>query len=128
MIKMLTNKINEILEEYDFTDSIITDMRWENSLLDYSITIDYNFYLPENEMKTKDLKLIFQNCTTLNLNLARNLFDHIEPNQTNFYSWFTIVKFNFREQDKDYIIELYTYEFDTPSISITCNSIELHRY
>ncbi|MGD6795367.1 hypothetical protein [Metabacillus indicus] len=125
---MLTNKINEILEEYDFTDSIITDMRWEKSLLDFSITIDYNFNLPENEMKTKDLKLVCKNCITINLNFARKSFDHIEPNQTNFYSWFTIVKYNFRKQDKDYIIELYTYEFDTPSISITCNSLELHRY
>lgn len=125
---MLTNKINEILNNYDFTDSIISDMRWENNLLDFSITIDYNFDLLENEKKTKDLKLVFRNCTSLNLNLARKLFDHIEPNQTNFYSWFTIVKYNFRKQDKDDKIELYTYEFETPSISITCNSVELHRY
>jgi len=30
----LASNIHEVLDNFDFTDSIVTDIRWENNLLD----------------------------------------------------------------------------------------------
>lgn len=38
---MISNDIGEILNDYEFTDSIITNLKWEDNLLDLSITVDY---------------------------------------------------------------------------------------
>lgn len=46
---LICNNMNKILNEYEFTDSVITEMKWEDNLLDFSITVDYYWDIHEGK-------------------------------------------------------------------------------
>lgn len=60
---MLANNIKEILENYDFTDSIVTCIKWADNLIDLIITVDYYWDIQNGSDNTRLLNLVFKNCT-----------------------------------------------------------------
>lgn len=57
---MLANNLNEILEKYDFTDSIITSVKWSENKLDLIVSVDYYWDVQEGRDTTRILKLILR--------------------------------------------------------------------
>jgi len=47
---MLANNLNEILEKYDFTDSIITSVKWSENKLDLIVSVDYYWDVRREEI------------------------------------------------------------------------------
>jgi len=48
---MLANNLNEILENFDFTDSIVTCVEWADNLIDLIVTVDYYWDIQEDVLK-----------------------------------------------------------------------------
>lgn len=58
---IIANNYKEIKDHFDFTDSIITDIKWNNPL-DLSITIDYYWDVQENREENRTFVLHFTDC------------------------------------------------------------------
>jgi hypothetical protein len=81
-------KNTDILDKYDFVDSIVTSIKWDVNMLDFLVTVDY-YYGSQNE--EKELTLRFKNCREAELHMPK-AFDSIPKNELNSYvfSWYTI--------------------------------------
>lgn len=132
---LICNNMNKILNEYEFTDSVITEMKWEDNLLDFSITVDYYWDIHEGKKTSRLLKIVFKDCVKAQFCLAEKVFavprEHIKP--ANIISWFTIVLFydenrydvktNFGEFTE---IKIHTLDFENPFLHIVCKDMELY--
>ncbi|MGL4820425.1 MAG: hypothetical protein ACRC5C_10615, partial [Bacilli bacterium] len=89
---MLLNSLDKINEKYDFTDSIITMVKWGDNLLDLVVTVDYYWDIQEGKTETRLLNIIFKNClsskfTTIPKNIPLN------TDEKYLFSFFTIILF-----------------------------------
>ncbi|SFX74016.1 hypothetical protein SAMN04487866_12132 [Thermoactinomyces sp. DSM 45891] len=124
----------EIMEEYDFTDSFIENIRWEKNLLDLSM--DVNYFWTERDGEKLFLKIIFKNCLKADFNMVEQFLDvpRKEVKEAHIGSWFTIVKFILNEKSPllsqcnrpDIIhLDIYTVELDRPWLSILCTEVQV---
>ncbi|MGO4544170.1 hypothetical protein AB4Z29_05180 [Paenibacillus sp. 2TAB23] len=131
---MATN-INDVLENFDFTDSIVTEIKWENQLLDLALVVDYYWDLQEGRSETRLLKLTFKNCAKADFQFKRDLLPL--PNElVNPESCYTIVLFKANrtsqliEQygiDRLKHIELFTLDYSTAWLSVLCDEVILEQ-
>lgn len=125
---MIATNINEVLEKLDFTDSIITDIKWENNLIDLALIVDYYWDIQEGKKETRMLKITFVSCINADFNMTPNLIE-IPDNEIQSYilSWYTIV--GFRKSDIDYknliCIEIFTTDYGTPWLTAVSKGIQV---
>ncbi|ABN53000.1 hypothetical protein Cthe_1779 [Acetivibrio thermocellus ATCC 27405] len=128
MNKMLANNLNEILEKYDFTDSIITSVKWSENKLDLIVSVDYYWDVQEGRDTTRILKLIFKNCIKANFHITNQLA--LDSNLVNTDSYFTIILFKGKESDylsegKGKQVEIFTTDYSTPWLTVICREVIL---
>jgi hypothetical protein len=82
---MLSNNLNEILEKYDFTDSIIVNAKWADNLVDLIIKVDYYWNIQEGRNTARLLQIVFKNCLKVNFQMGK-VFP-LENNLVNTYSF-----------------------------------------
>lgn len=128
---MLANSLDEILENFDFIDSIVTQVKWDINLLDLIITVDYYWDIQKGLDKTRLLDLIFKNCSKADFQVSE--LDSLLKGELNIESCFTIVLVKERQEneyslyDKRYV-EIFTTDYSRPWLSAICSEVELQEY
>ncbi|WP_374018149.1 hypothetical protein ABU162_29540 [Paenibacillus thiaminolyticus] len=129
----LASNLHEVLNNFDFTDSIVTDIKWENSLFDLTLVIDYYWDIQEGRSETRQLKLKFANCVKADFQMKAEVLP-LSEETINADSIFTIVLFRvnkdselLRQYGIDGLnhIELITLDYSKPWLSILCNNVTL---
>jgi hypothetical protein len=131
---LLADNLHDIVENFDFTESIVTDVKWENNLFDLSLTLDYWWSLDDDPSSTKGygtkiLKLTFTDCIRANFNQTTNLikFDKEEIHPP---SWFTVVNFRKSTQvvsESLLNLEIVTLDYSNPWLFVQCKGIRLEK-
>ena len=125
---MIASNFNEILEKLDFTDSIITEIRWENNLLDLVLVVDYYWDIQEGKEKTRMLKIIFKSCLKADFQMTHNLVEIPDKEiQSHFLSWYTII--GFRKADSNYknsiCVKIFTTDYSNPWLTVVSKSVKV---
>jgi hypothetical protein len=127
-VLILARDINEVSEKFDFTDSIITKVSWENSLFDLVLVIDYWWDLDEDTSSEKGygtttLKMTLSSCIKAEFN-NNHMIIELPKSEIHADSWFTIVAFRNRSSsDKLTQIEICTTDLATPWLSASFKEI-----
>ncbi|MCL6458435.1 MAG: hypothetical protein K6T85_10570 [Gorillibacterium sp.] len=131
---LLAENLNDIVEKFDFTESIITDVKWENDLFDLSLTLDYWWEIDNDPSSSKGygsklLKLTFMDCIQVNFNQSRLLIE-LSKEEIHPPSWFTVVKFG--KVTKDHLdnllnLEIVTLDYNNPWLLVQCRGIRLEK-
>lgn len=125
---MMVDNLNEILEKFDFTDSIVTNVQWADNLVDLIIIVDYYWDIQEGRDTTRLLRLLFKDCTFVNFQISKSPI--LENNLVNTYSDFTIVLLREKKdieisQYKQRHIEVFTNDYSNAWLSVVCSEVFL---
>ncbi len=125
---MLASNLNEILDNFDFTDSIITCVEWADNLIDLIITVDYYWDIQDGRDDTRLLKLVFKNCINANFKASAEL--PINNDITSADSLFTIVLFkeikkSEHVQYRQNCVEIFTTDYSIPWLTVVCSEVFL---
>ncbi len=85
----MENKINQILNEYDFTDSIIYQIEVSDLLTKVVLKIDYYWDYHEGKENTRKFIFEFEDCSKIESNLSENAL--ISMKKGDRYSHFTTI-------------------------------------
>lgn len=131
---ILADNLHDIFEKFDFTESIVTDVKWENSLFDLSLTLDYWWSLDDDPSSTKGygtkiLKLIFTDCIHASFNQSTKLIE-LDREEIHPPSWFTVV--SFRKLSHAVLegllnLEIVTLDYSNPWLMVQCKGIRLEK-
>lgn len=115
----------EIKDHFDFTDSIITDIKWNNPL-DLSITIDYYWDTQENRGENRTLVLHFKDCLAVEYKIKKAILE-MSRDDIHFDSLFTVIRFENVEVDSSgfYHFHIYTSNYKEPLLRIICKQVQL---
>lgn len=125
---MMVDNLNDILEKFDFTDSIVTNVQWADNLVDLIIIVDYYWDIQEGRDTTRLLKLLFKECTFVNFQFSQS--PPLDNNLVNTYSDFTIVLFRekidleFSHYNQRHI-EVFTNDYSNAWLSVVCSEVFL---
>lgn len=111
-------RIQKSFYEYDFTDSIIEGMRFDDRLVNFIVTVDYYF----TESDVEIIELIFENCTTVNYEIPQESYK-MNDGILNA-SHFTIVKTSVAEMDNQVCIKIFTADDDREFLKILCQDVQ----
>ncbi|MGX7418022.1 hypothetical protein ACWOFR_04370 [Carnobacterium gallinarum] len=115
------NKIEQNLASFDFIDSIITKLYYEENLTDLIIEVDYFW----TELDTNELiKLEIFNCLSLNYEIPENLYE--SNNGMLNLSQFTIQKIEF-SIEKNPTLKIFTYDYNKPLLALTFMNLSISR-
>ncbi|ASA96742.1 hypothetical protein NSS60_12410 [Anoxybacillus sp. FSL W8-0382] len=122
---IIANNYKEIKDHFDFTDSIITDMKWNNPL-DLSITIDYYWDTQENREENRTLALHFKDCLDVEYKIKKEILE-MSRRDIHFDSLFTIILFENVEANSSefYHFHIYTFDYKEPLLKIICKQVQL---
>ncbi|TCJ93392.1 UNVERIFIED_ORG: hypothetical protein BDK47_13312 [Anoxybacillus amylolyticus] len=122
---IIANNYREIKEHFDFTDSIITDMKWNNPL-DLSITIDYYWDTQENREENRILALHFKDCLAVEYKIKKEILE-MSRDDIHFDSLFTIIRFENVEANSSgfHRFHIYTFDYKEPLLKIICKQVQL---
>lgn len=122
---IIANNYKEIKDHFDFTDSIITDIKWNNPL-DLSITIDYYWDTQENREENRTLALHFKDCLDVEYKIKKEILE-MSRNDIHFDSLFTIILFENVEANSSefYHFHIYTFDYKEPLLKIICKQVQL---
>ncbi len=125
---MIASNLDEVFEKLDFTDSIITDIKWENNLIDLVLYIDYYWDLQEGFKETRMLRVTFKSCLKAGFLMTQNLIEMSDSEvQSYILSWFTIVSFRKSNIENKNLncIEIFTTNFTNPWLTVVCKEIQV---
>lgn len=125
---MLAANLNDILENFDFTDSIVTDVMWSDNLIDLIVVVDYYWDIQDGRDTARLLKIIFQNCKRADFQINSEL--PLSSDKVNKESLFTIVLFkelveSAYNSNKEKHIGIYTTDYSKPWLSVVCSDVML---
>ncbi|MGZ4031526.1 MAG: hypothetical protein ACXVP2_05145 [Tumebacillaceae bacterium] len=130
---VLANTLEEIEKEFDFTDSIVSDIRWENQMFDLVLYVFYYWDLQEGRERARTLKVTFKDCLRTNFRMTRRLLE-LPKEEIHADSWFTIVGFDgmydselIRQYEDQGIIqvEIRTLDYHQPWLTVVCKGIQV---
>ncbi|QNU34173.1 hypothetical protein IC802_15190 [Geobacillus sp. 44C] len=115
---IIASNIEEIENAFDFTDSIITGVKWANHLTDLSISVDYYWDIQDGKSETREMTLVFKDCLKAEFSIPSK-FIQLSKDEINVDSWFTIVLFervnNSRQTNMGlHHINIYTFDYTHP--------------
>lgn len=116
------------MTKYDFTDSIVTQVKWAENLLDLMVVVDYYWDIQEGRDETRLLCITFKDCISADFKFGKTL--PIYEDEVNIESCFTIVLFNENLESeavtKNYkCIEIHTTDYSRPWLSVICRDVIL---
>lgn len=120
---MLATNLHDVLEHFDFTDSIVTEVRWADNLIDLIVVVDYYWDIQEGHDNTRMIKIIFEHCTKADFQISTDLPS--SPDDVNKESLFTIVLFKELEgsSDKHKHVGIFTLDYSKPWLSVVCSNV-----
>ena len=122
---MLATNLNDVLENYDFTDSIVTEVQWADNLIDLTVVVDYYWDIQDGHDTTRLLKIIFKKCIKADFQTSTELL--LTPDEVNKESLFTIVLFKELTEnlDKQKHVGIFTTDYSKPWLSVVCSDVML---
>lgn len=122
---MLATNLHDVLENFDFTDSIVTEVKWADNLMDLILVVDYYWDIQDGQDTTRLLKFIFKNCIKTEFQIKTEL--PLSPNEVNKESLFTIVLVKELEKssDKQKHVGVFTTDYSKPWLSVVCSDVML---
>ncbi len=93
----MNDKMNKIMDEYDFTDSIIYKIETFNFLSKILLEIDYYWGFVENKRET-NIVVEFNKCSKIVNNISRSTIGVLEKEE-NIFSYYTIVKMKLENEN-----------------------------
>jgi hypothetical protein len=110
---------------FDFTDSIVEKIYWDETLLDLLIVVDYYWDIHEGKNKSRTLTIRFKYCLEASFTLPKKYYvaskDGLAP--TPPCSWYTIVQTTVEKEDGLLKINVKT-DYDDPVwLTIKCEDI-----
>lgn len=125
---MLATNLRDVLENFDFTDSIVTEVKWADNLTDLIVVIDYYWDMQEGHDTTRLLKIIFKNCIKADFQISTEL--PLNPDEVNKESLFTVVLFKEVEESennsgKQKRVGIFTTDYSKPWLSVVCSDVML---
>ncbi|WP_433943158.1 hypothetical protein [Paenibacillus sp. SN-8-1] len=129
---MLAFSLYDVLENFDFTDSIVTEVKWDENLIDLIVVVDYYWDIQDGRDTTRLLKIIFKKCIKADFQISTEL--PLTPDEVNKESLFTIVLFkelveSKNNSDEQKYVGIFTTDYSKPWLSVVCSDImleELH--
>lgn len=111
-------RIQKSFYEYDFTDSIIESLRFDDRLVNFILTVDYYF----TESAAEIIELIFENCTMVDYEIPQEIYNM--NNCILNISHFTIVKTSVAEIDNQVCVKIFTTDDDREFLRILCQDVQ----
>lgn len=118
---MIKKSISDILNEFDFTDSIIIDIKTSDFLTDLILEIDYYWDLQEGKDETRIIMLKCLNCKSIIFRIPQIAIEAMN-NGDNIDSYFTIVKLI---QEDENTVAIFNGIGDEPLLRVEFESLEL---
>ena len=125
---MLAKNLHDVLENFDFTDSIVTEVKWAENLIDLIVVVDYYWDIQNNCDTTRLLNIVFKNCSKVGYHISSAL--PLSPSEINKESLFTIVLFKELAEsgfnlDKQKHVGIFTTDYSKPWLSVECSEVIL---
>jgi hypothetical protein len=122
---LLATNLNDVLENFDFTDSIVTEVGWADNLIDLAVVVDYYWDIQDGHDTTRLLKIIFKNCIKADFQISAEL--PLTSDEVNKESLFTIVLFKELAEnlDKQKHVGIFTSDYTKPWLSVVCSDVML---
>lgn len=108
------------IRDYDFTDSIIYEMKFTKILTEFMIKIDY--YFAEDKNNT-DVVICFKNCYKVDYLIFQKIYE-LNNKELN-WSHFTITKMEIVNAEKMSTVIFYTTSDSQPFLTIDCENIQI---
>jgi len=123
---ILTNDLHELQTQYDFIDSIVTNVYWSDDLMDLVIEVDYYWDYQEGRETTRELRLILRRCSNAIFSMPR-ISENLNDEELASYSlsWYTILSSEFIVNDSIIKVLLYTMDYDTVWLAAECQEVLL---
>lgn len=124
-VELLATNLQDILENFDFTDSIVTEVKWSDNLIDLILVVDYYWDIQDGHDTTRILKIIFKSCKRADFQISTEL--PLSPEEVNKESLFTIVLFKelAGSSDKQQHVGIFTTDYSKPWLSVVCSNVML---
>lgn len=125
---MLATNLHDVLENFDFTDSIVTEVKWDDNLIDPIVVVDYYWDIQDGRDTTRLLKIIFKNCMKADFQFSTEL--PLTSHEVNKESLFTIVLFKEMAESKNNSykqnhVGIFTTNYSKPWLSVVCSDVML---
>lgn len=120
----LENKLKKIQEsfyEYDFTDSIIEKLYFDEGLVNFFLHVDYYF----TEDSEEHIRLTFKNCTEVKYEIPQKLYE-MNNNSLNV-SHFTITKIVVTGINNQLCIKIFTVDNESEFLKVLCENVSFER-
>jgi hypothetical protein len=124
-VEVLATNLQDVLKNFDFTDSVVTEVKWADNLTDLIVVVDYYWDIQEGHNATRLLKIFFKNCKKADFQISTDL--PLSPNEVSKESLFTIVLFKelAESSDNQKHIGVFTTDYSKPWLSIVCSDVML---
>lgn len=122
---VLATNLHDVLDNFDFTDSIVTEVKWADNLIDLIVVVDYYWDIQDGHDTTRLLKIIFKDCKKADFQIRTEL--SLSPDEVNKESLFTIVLFKelAESSDKQKHVGIFTTDYSNPWLSAVCSDVVL---
>jgi hypothetical protein len=121
---VLSKDPDEFTQKYDFTEGIVSEIKWASNLLDLLISVYYYWDIPEEKSKNKVLTIRFMNSQEAVFTMPK-VFDSIPKNNlpNYIYSWYTITGVLVSQKDNLFYVEIKTIDSNPPWLTLKCENI-----
>jgi hypothetical protein len=121
---ILAKGMERFYNDFCFTDSIVTNICWDNHLLDLLITVDYYWDIQEGKDTSRELTIRFQNCREANFSMTK-AFGDIPKNEIKSYvlSWYTITHCTVKNDNGLAVASLKTTDDNPWWLTVKCEEI-----
>ena len=121
---ILTKNYEHFIKEYDFIDSIVTEIKWDSNLLDLLVVVDYYWDKQVGRTENRDLTLHFKNCSEAAFKMPK-FFDITlkEKLPSYVYSWYTITHVFVYKKGNMLDVSIKTIDNDPKWLSLICEEI-----
>ena len=124
-MEVLATNLQDVLKNFDFTDSVVTEVKWADNLTDLIVVVDYYWDIQDGYDTTRLLKIIFKNCKKADFQFSK---EHLLTlDEVNKESLFTIVLFKelAGSSDKQQHVGIFTTDYSKPWLSVVCSNVML---
>ena len=117
---VLSKTVEGFEKDFDFTEGIVSEIKWDSNMLDLLIKV-YYFW---DEFKNKDLIIRFRNCRKATFSMPV-VFENIPVNQLENYtlSWFTITGYGVRVEKGLIDVQIKTIDNVPKWLCLNCEEI-----
>jgi hypothetical protein len=91
---ILSKDIESFCNKFDFTEGIVTEIRWDSNLLDLLVVVYYYWDIRDGRKSNRELTIRLRNCREAIFTMPK-VFENIPKDKlkTYTYSWYTVTHY-----------------------------------